>query len=102
MEGSKLQGTHISSADLRKQFERDGLELHGVINTWKELGRGSYGSVFEVVLDGTSFAAKEVYKIINSGTKVRDNFLKECAHTSKLRHPNRHRAVGRNLLPQSN
>ena len=82
-----------SSADLKKDFERDGLELHGVMKTGKELGRGSYGSVFKVVLHGTLFAAKEVHEIIGSA-KIKEYFLDECVHTSKLRHPNIMQLVG--------
>ena len=97
MASSKLMRTCSNSADLKKQFERDGLELHGLEKTGKELGRGSYGFVFEVVLHGTFFAAKEIYKILapNSfSTKAKENFLDECVRTSKLRHPNIVQLVG--------
>ena len=93
MASSKLQRTRSSSADLKTEFERDGLELFGVTKIGKELGRGSYGSVFEVVLHGTHFAAKEVHKILDS-TKIKEYFLDECVHTSKLRHPNIVQLVG--------
>lgn len=81
------------SSDLRKDFERAGLELHSVIKTGKELGRGSYGSVFEVLLHGTVFAAKELHPILDS-RKIRDYFLDECVHNSKLRHPNIVQLIG--------
>ena len=81
MASSKLQRTRSSSADLKKEFERDGLELLDVKKTGKELGKGSYGRVFEVVLHGTHFAAKEVHKAIDSGPKIKEYFLDECVHT---------------------
>ena len=53
----------------------------------KELGRGSYAVVFEVMVQGTPCAAKEVHPILVSA-KSKENFYKECFHSSQLLHPN--------------
>ena len=92
-----------SSADVRKNFEREGLELIGVKETGKELGRGSYARVIEVTLHGTMFAAKIVHTaIIATGpaknkaerNKVEEYFIDECVYSSKLRHPNIVQLIG--------
>ena len=82
-----------SSADVRKNFEHEGLELVEVKATGKELGRGSYASVIEVTLHGTIFAAKIVHAIIAS-QKNKEYFIDECVYSSKLRHPNIVQLIG--------
>lgn len=64
----------------------------------QELGRGSYGRVYEVEYCGTTCAAKEVYLTLadakadaiekKQAQKTIDSFMKECLRCSKLRHPN--------------
>ena len=59
-----------------------------------ELGRGSYGKVFQVEYDGKSCASKEVHRWMmelptaEQRSKIKDNFLSECHLWSTLRHPN--------------
>jgi len=62
--------------------------------TGVELGRGSYGKVFEVEYDGKSCASKEVHRWMmelstaEEQSKIKDDFLRECHLWSTLRHPN--------------
>ena len=62
--------------------------------TGVELGRGSYGKVFEVKYDGKSCASKEVHRWMmelptaEEQSKIKDDFLRECHLWSTLRHPN--------------
>ena len=63
------------------------LYLTGVADTGVELGRGSYGRVFEVTYRGTVCAAKEIHEVIKADKTV-DSFLSECLCTSEARHPN--------------
>ena len=71
----------------------DSLILHEVNPTGKEIGRGSYGRVFEVDYEGTVCAAKEVHALLLQYAqgdylqKIKDNFLRECQIWSTLRHP---------------
>ena len=65
-----------------------------VRSTGVELGRGSYGRVFEVEYDGKSCASKEVHRWMmelptaEQQSKIKDDFLRECHLWSSLRHPN--------------
>ena len=71
----------------------DSLILHEVNPTEKEIGRGSYGRVFEVDYEGTVCAAKEVHALLLQYAqgdylqKIKDDFLRECQIWSTLRHP---------------
>ena len=71
----------------------DSLTLHGVNPTGKEIGRGSFGRVFEVDYEGTLCAAKEIHAILLNYAqgyeheKIKNNFLRECKIWSTLRHP---------------
>ena len=62
--------------------------------TGVELGKGSYGKVFEVDYRGTLCAAKEVHSFLlqlvdrDGAAKLKDDFLRECHLWSTLRHPN--------------
>ena len=53
----------------------------------EELGRGSYAAVFEVMVQGTPCAAKEVHPILMS-EKCKESFYAECIRSSQLLHPN--------------
>ena len=53
----------------------------------EELGRGSYATVFEVMVHGTPCAAKEVHPILMS-ENCKNNFYAECIQSSQLLHPN--------------
>ena len=64
------------------------LQLFKVTRTRREeLGRGSYAAVFEVMVQGTPCAAKEVHPILMSA-RSRENFYAECIRSSQLLHPN--------------
>jgi len=67
------------------------LQLDGVTETNKVIGRGAYGRVLEV---STLCAAKEVHQILIDGSTpeniadLKQKFLQECLHCSHLYHPN--------------
>ena len=64
------------------------LQLPEVNKTGREeLGRGSYAVVFEVMVQGTPCAAKEVHSILMSA-KSKESFYAECVRSSQLLHPN--------------
>ena len=64
------------------------LQLFEVTRTRREeLGRGSYAVVFEVMVQGTPCAAKEVHPILMSA-QSKENFYAECVRSSQLLHPN--------------
>ena len=90
MASSQLSGTR-GNVITRPALE---VELHGVIDMGKELGRGAYGRVFQVALQGTLFAAKEIHPTIKIGEKIRKYFCDECVYNSRLRHPNIVQLIG--------
>ena len=75
----------MASGRLNEDIQR--LQLCEVTKTGRELGRGSYATVFEVMVHGTPCAAKEMYPILLSDKRKHD-FLTECVHSSQLLHPN--------------
>ena len=70
------------------------LRLIGVKRTErkKELGRGAYGFVIEVSVNGTICAAKVIHEIlVEQVADFKDTekkFLNECANSSRMLHPN--------------
>ena len=60
----------------------------------KELGRGAYGKVFTVNHLGLPCAAKEIHSMLLDGISpeekeaIKDGFIRECYHSSLIRHPN--------------
>ena len=73
------------------------LILSGVKPEGRELGRGAYGKVYTVKYRGVVLAAKEVHPVLlqAAGSEtVRNNFIRECSHCSKLNHVNVVRLVG--------
>ena len=55
----------------------------------KQAGRGAYGFVFKVTVQGVERVGKKLHSSLNvSGSKMRSNFRDECVILSKLRHPN--------------
>ena len=62
--------------------------------TGVELGKGSYGKVYEVDYSGKLCAAKEIHSLLlelatgEGAAKLKDDFLRECQLWSTLRHPN--------------
>ena len=70
------------------------LTLEDVILLNKELGRGAYGKVFSVKYLGLPCAAKEIHSLLLDGVSpedkkaIKDGFIRECYHSSLIRHPN--------------
>ena len=70
------------------------LTLESVIPKNKELGYGAYGKVFTVDYLGLSCAAKEIHLLLLHGVSeeekkaIKDGFIRECYHSSLIRHPN--------------
>ena len=64
--------------------------LLGVRSLGNDLGKGAYGRVYTVKYDGTIYAAKEIHSILiqHDPGKLKEDFLRECSHYSKLNHPN--------------
>ena len=70
------------------------VKLHDVTSTRKVIGKGAYGRVIEVYVQGTLCAAKEVHPILVDGItpaeldSIKQSFLTECVNASRLHHPN--------------
>ena len=81
-----------ASKDLSDQLKD--LTLEDVIPQNKELGRGAYGKVFTVDHLGLPCAAKEIHSLLIDGVNpeekkaIKDGFIRECYHSSLIRHPN--------------
>ena len=81
-----------STKDLSDQLKD--LTLEDVIPQNKELGRGAYGKVFTVDHLGLPCAAKEIHSLLIDGVSaeekkaIKDGFIRECYHSSLIRHPN--------------
>ena len=61
----------------------------------QELGRGAYGRVLKARHRRSVCAAKEIHSILIDAAntqaerrRLQDNFIRECYHCSKLKHPN--------------
>ena len=82
----------MASKDLTDQLKD--LTLKDVIPQNKELGRGAYGKVFTVKYLGLPCAAKEIHSLLIDGVSpeekkaIKDGFIRECYHSSLIRHPN--------------
>ena len=82
----------MASKDLTDQLKD--LTLEDVIPQNKELGRGAYGKVFSVDFLGLPCAAKEIHSLLLDGISaeekkaIKDGFIRECYHSSLIRHPN--------------
>ena len=78
----------------RLEDQLQGLTLEDVIPLNKELGRGAYGKVFTVKYLGLACAAKEIHSLLLDGVSpeekksIKDGFMRECYHSSLIRHPN--------------
>ena len=76
------------------------LTLKDVTPLDQELGRGAYGKVFTVKYREKIYAAKEIHSLLlevanpEEKRNIRNNFLRECYHCSRLSHPNIVRFVG--------
>ena len=67
---------------------------HKKIKIGKEIGRGSYGRVFEVKCGRAHYAAKELHTLLaecgdarGRVGNVKANFIRECHIWSQLYHP---------------
>ena len=82
----------MASKDLSDQLKD--LTLESIIPQNKELGYGAYGKVFTVDYLGLSCAAKEIHSLLLHGVSaedkkaIKDGFIRECYHSSLIRHPN--------------
>ena len=82
----------MATKDLGDQLKD--LTLEDVILQNKELGRGAYGKVFTVDFVGLPCAAKEIHSLLIDGVSpeenkaIKDGFIRECYHSSLIRHPN--------------
>jgi len=82
----------------KKSFKEKCDDLRGsfnltVVTKTKQdpIGVGSYASVYEVMVDGTLCAAKEMHPIIANAynsEKLKRSFLLECTICSQMLHPN--------------
>ena len=83
---------NMASKDFSDQLKD--LTLEDVIPQNKELGRGAYGKVFTVKYLGLPCAAKEIHSLLIDGVSpeekkaIKDGFIRECYHSSLIRHPN--------------
>ena len=70
------------------------IKLLDVTSTGKFIGKGSFGRVIEVHVQGTLCAAKEVHAILVEGVTpaeceaTKQSFLIECVNASRIHHPN--------------
>ena len=71
------------------------LTLEGVVlQKTKDLGKGAYGRVYAAEYLGLPCAAKEFYSAFlhrddsKENEKLREDFKRECYHSSLIRHPN--------------
>ena len=84
--------TNMAYKDLSDQLKD--LTLEDIIPQNKELGRGAYGKVFTVDHLGLPCAAKKIHSLLIDGVNpeekktIKDGFIRECYHSSLIRHPN--------------
>ena len=82
----------MADKDLTDQLKN--LTLEAVIPQNRELGRGAYGKVFAVSHLGLLCAAKEIHSLLIDGVSpedkkaIKDDFIRECYHSSLIRHTN--------------
>ena len=107
MAGSVRGGTLLASLEaLRNARELQPFIVHNVRPLGKPLGRGSYGSVEELEIDGVVCAGKSIYEELvhhdNQGAqRMVDMYLRECNVLSQLRHPHIVQFLGVCFLPEA-
>lgn len=77
--------------DIREQLRA--LQIPVVKETGRELGRGAYGVVVEVDVNGLPCAAKKLHKLLfdqdkEARTAIASRYALECLQHSRQRHPN--------------
>uniref|UniRef100_A0A1X7VEA5 Protein kinase domain-containing protein n=1 Tax=Amphimedon queenslandica TaxID=400682 RepID=A0A1X7VEA5_AMPQE len=82
------------------EFELEALLLINVQETGTELGRGAYGVVLEVKVNGTICAAKKLHDLIVQETTLK-KFNEEILLHSQQRHPNIVQLIGVYYPPRS-
>ena len=112
MTGSKFYNLRVSMAGRQvRQALQDAHELRSFVisdirPTGRQLGRGSYGSVEELDMDGLVCAGKTLYETLvdpeNQGAqRMVDMYYRECKVLSELRHPHVVQFLGICFLPDS-
>ena len=85
---------HEHHRRLRRQLKRLKIEKSSIKETGEELGRGSYGVVVVLEVNGLRCAGKKLHDALfnwsSNEEKVYlvDKFAEECIRVSELRHPN--------------
>ena len=77
-------------------YTKPELRLEGVKRTERKeaLGKGAYGRVIEVSVNGTICAAKVIHEILVEEVEEKDfeaterKFFNECHNSSRMLHPN--------------
>lgn len=83
-----LSSTYRKHPELEKHF------LRGVTATGRQLGVGSFGTVMELEMGGTTCAGKKIHGILLGVeaqgflNHVVEKFVEECRLMSKVKHPN--------------
>ena len=80
--------------------------LRNVKATGRKLGRGSFGSVEELDIDGALCAGKRIYEaLLEEGTagvqNLAQRYVEECQLLSNLRHPHIVQFIGLCFFPNS-
>ena len=101
-----MAGTCAALLSLRDSQELQSFVIRNVRPVGKQLGRGSYGSVEELEIDGVVCAGKTIYdELVDPGNqgaqRIVDMFLRECNVLSRLRHPHIVQFLGVCFLPSS-
>ena len=97
---------HNSLECLQNADELRPFVIHNISPVGRQLGRGSYGSVEELEMDGVLCAGKTVYDTLidpeNKGAqRIVEMYLRECSVLSQLRHPHIVQFLGICFLPSS-
>ena len=82
--------------DQLKDMTISSSQVHLTKSVGREIGRGAYSRVFTVKYCGLICAAKEIHSFLvkDTGSSVKQNFIRECQHYNFLNHPNIVRFMG--------
>ena len=103
---STMAGSGYVRQSLRDAHELQPFVISNIRPIGKQLGRGSYGSVEKLEMDGVVCAGKTIYDTLidpgNQGAqRVVEMYLRECNVLSQLRHPHVVQFLGICFLPHS-